>query len=493
MASYKTLPKGHCLLHGHVFCTGHGRLRHRSNLGFYALPQFRERFGIELPAGSFQITSAWQSGLANGAQIGQLAGLMIAGLLAERYGYKKTILGALFIMICVVFLFFFAQSIGMLFAAEVLAGLPWGAFQTLTTTYAADITPVQLRPILTTYVNMCWVVGQLISSGVLRGFLSGTDNWAWRIPYALQWAFPIPVIIGALLAPESPYWCVRHVHPELARKSLRSLASRGISDEHIDNILAMIAHTNELEKYSQAGTSYIDCFKGTNLRRTEIAVMAWVSQVFCGVWFGGSVTYFMQQAGLSNANAFNLGIGNNCLALIATMCAWFVMTRVGRRTLYLFGLSTCFTLVIVVGFMGIPAPTAALGWASGAILMCFVVTYDLTIGPICYCLVAEIPSTRLRIKTACLARNAYNIASIGANFLNPPILNPASWNLRGKGGFVWCGFCFISLTWSFFRLPEPKGLTPAELDIIFENHIPQGSSRPSKQIPSAQSIWSLLT
>ena len=39
--------------------------------------------------------------------------------------------------------------------------------------------------------------------------------------------------------------------------------------------------------------------------------------------------------------------------------------------------------------------------------MCFVITYDLTVGPICYCLVAEIPSTRLRITTAVLARNAY--------------------------------------------------------------------------------------
>ena len=103
--------------------------------------------------------------------------------------------------------------------------------------------------------------------------------------------------------------------------------------------------------------------------------------------------------------------------------------------------------------------------------MCFVITYDLTVGPICYCLVAEIPSTRLRIKTAVLARNAYNIASICANFLNPPILNPQAWDLRGKGGFVWCGFCLLALVWSYFRLPEPKGLSSAELDVLFENRV----------------------
>jgi SP family general alpha glucoside:H+ symporter-like MFS transporter len=101
---------------------------------------------------------------------------MIAGLIADRFGYKRTLLGALTMMIGIIFLFFFAQNIGMLFAAEVLAGLPWGAFQTLTTTYAADICPIALRPVLTTFVNMCWVIGQLISSGILRGLLARDDQ-----------------------------------------------------------------------------------------------------------------------------------------------------------------------------------------------------------------------------------------------------------------------------------------------------------------------------
>lgn len=121
---------------------------------FYGLPQFNQRFGNLLPDGTYQLTSSWQSGLQNGTQVGQILGLLFAGLLADRFGYRKTLIGALFITIGLIFLFFFAQNIGMLFAAEVLCGLPWGAFQTLTTTYAADVTPIPLRPLLTTY-GMC--------------------------------------------------------------------------------------------------------------------------------------------------------------------------------------------------------------------------------------------------------------------------------------------------------------------------------------------------
>ena len=45
----------------------------------------------------------------------------------------------------------------MLLAGEILCGIPWGVFQTITTAYAAEVTPVALRPYLTTYVNLCWV------------------------------------------------------------------------------------------------------------------------------------------------------------------------------------------------------------------------------------------------------------------------------------------------------------------------------------------------
>lgn len=60
-------------------------------------------------------------------------------------------------------------------------------FQTITVTYASEIAPTVLRGYLTTYVNLCWVIGQLIAAGILRAMLKRTDEWAYRIPFALQW------------------------------------------------------------------------------------------------------------------------------------------------------------------------------------------------------------------------------------------------------------------------------------------------------------------
>lgn len=56
-----------------------------------------------------------------------------------------------------------------------------GTFQTMSVTYAADVMPVHIRQYLTTYVNLCWVFGQIIASGVLRGMVGNTTQWAYRV------------------------------------------------------------------------------------------------------------------------------------------------------------------------------------------------------------------------------------------------------------------------------------------------------------------------
>lgn len=99
----------------------------------FAQPQFQRKYGVELEDGSYTIESRWQIGLNLAVQAGSIIGLTANGWASERFGYRKTILSALVMMIGVIFLPFFAQNIETLFAGQLLAGIPWGIFQTLTT------------------------------------------------------------------------------------------------------------------------------------------------------------------------------------------------------------------------------------------------------------------------------------------------------------------------------------------------------------------------
>ncbi len=253
--------------------------------------------------------------------------------------------------------------------------------------------------------------------------------------------------------------------------TLKRMVSAKDTDYNIDQNVAMMIHTNAHEMAVSSGTSYKNLFTGVDLRRTEITCGVWIIQVTCGTWFGGNVLYFLEQAGFNTRQSFNFNLGKNAVALVGTMCAWWAMEHVGRRKLYIWGLAIMLTILLMVGFLGIPGPSEAIAYASGTLLMIFTFTYGITVGPVCYCLVTEIPSTRLRIKTVAIARNAYNVLSIAANYLNNPILNPTAWNLRGKGGFVWAPFTLVSLIWAYYRLPEPKHRSAGEMDVLFEQRI----------------------
>ncbi|KAK3626831.1 hypothetical protein LTR56_019559 [Elasticomyces elasticus] len=257
---------------------------------FYAVPTFQKKYGrLTKKPGKYEIPAPWQAGLSNGARVGEILGLLLNGYVCEKFGFKKTMIGMLCLLTGLIFIVFFAPNIGTLVAGEVLMGVPWGAFQTLTTVYAAEVCPVALRGYLTTYVNMMWGFGQLIASGVIRSMLKRTDEWVYRIPFALQWMWPLPLIVGIAFAPESPWWLVRKGRNDDARKSLRRLNSTG-TDASLDDTISMMRHTNEVEKELDHGSSYIDCFRGVNLRRTEITCITWIIQAASGASLIGQQT-----------------------------------------------------------------------------------------------------------------------------------------------------------------------------------------------------------
>lgn len=199
--------------------------------------------------------------------------------------------------------------------------------------------------------------------------------------------------------------------------------------------------------------------------------MTWVIQQTSGSPMIGWGTYFMIQAGLAQANAYSLGVGQSAMGFVGTVGSWFLMPHFGRRTLYLWGQVVMFIILMIIGGLGVPALSTSIGWASGALILILTFVYDFTVGPVCYSLVAELPSTRLRIKTVVLSRNVYNLFGIVIGIVQPRFMNPTALNWRGKTCFFWGGLNLIGIVWTYFRLPEPKGLTYAELDVLFENKV----------------------
>lgn len=183
----------------------------------------------------------------------------------------------------------------------------------------------------------------------------------------------------------------------------------------------------------------------------------------------GYSTYFYRQAGLDVSHAFTMSIAQYALGVIGVIVSWFLMPHVGRRKLYVTGQAILFCLLVIIGLCGVaPDHNSAAQWAIGSMLLLFTFTYNCSVGPVCYSLVAEMPSTRLRQKTVVLARNAFLIGSLLSNILTTRQLNPSAWNWGPFSAFFWAGTGLAMLVWSFFRLPEPMNRTYGELDVLFE-------------------------
>ncbi|EJU00398.1 alpha-glucoside:hydrogen symporter [Dacryopinax primogenitus] len=439
----------------------------------FALPAFQQAYGSYSDVSkSYTLSAPWQSGISQASTCGTFIGIILNGYLIDRFGYKRTLLVMLVFITGFIAIPTFAPNPATLVVGEFLCGIPWGVFCTLAPAYASEVAPVQLRGYLTTYVNLCFVIGHFLALGVLNGVETWTSQWAYRVPFCLQWMWPVPIFITVCFAPESPWWLVRKGRLAEAETMIKRLSKN--SPINPRDAVAMMVRTNQLEIDQTEGTRFIDCLKGPDLRRTEVSCVAWAIQIFCGLPFLSWDTYFFEQAGLASSNAFKVSLAVEGLSFIGVFLSWVFLTWLGRRTIYLGGQLAMVILMLLVGFLQIASNKGSKdsNWGQGAMLMLWCVVYNGTIGPLAFCIAAETSSTRLRGKTIALARNTYNIVSIVFGIVTPYMLNPNEGNWKGFTGFWWAGIGFIFAVWSYYRLPECKGRTYWELDILFERKVP---------------------
>jgi SP family general alpha glucoside:H+ symporter-like MFS transporter len=104
-------------------------------------------------------------------------------------------------------------------------------------------------------------------------------------------------------------------------------------------------------------------------------------------------------------------------------------------------------------------------------LMLFAFVYDFSIGPVEYVLLGEISSTRLRGKTIAVALAIKAVFGITNSVSMPYMMNSDHANMRGKAGFLFGGLNLLFAAWAFMRIPETKGRTFEEIDMLFERGV----------------------
>jgi hypothetical protein len=276
--------------------------------------------------------------------------------------------------------------------------------------------------------------------------------------------------------PESPWWLISKGRDEKAQKSLHGL---GYTVEETQKKIALIKNTLDEIRHETEGVTYLECFRRSNLRRTIVSIMPITIQALSGVVFtAGYSTYYMQLAGYSTEMSFQLQIVQQILSLVGNIMSYFVIDRVGRRNVMVYGLGILTAILMVTGGLAVVGSDTSSPNSAGAIkgtvalILVYCWWYNLTIGAAGYTILAEVSTSRLRIKTIAIGLALQNALYTMWSFVLPYLFNPDEANLGAKVSFIFGGLCVICLVYLWFWQPETAGRTYGELDEMFMKKVP---------------------
>lgn len=260
---------------------------------FVAMDEFKKEYGVVDKDGKMQIEASWQSALQVGGPLGALIGVCIAGPITSRIGYRWATISGLMLLNAFIFIFYFANSLAVMFVSQLLEGIPWGIFIANAPAYCSEIVPIKLRAPATQMLQMFWAIGSIIVGGICYVYEGRLDPSSYRVPIALQWMFPTPLAILLYLAPESPWWLVRKGRLEEAAVAVRRLGRASILT-NLDESVAMMRRTIELEK-TEKEPSYLELFRGTDTYRTLIVCGVYAAQNLTGNLIANQAVYFFRR------------------------------------------------------------------------------------------------------------------------------------------------------------------------------------------------------
>jgi hypothetical protein len=278
---------------------------------------------------------------------------------------------------------------------------------------------------------------------------------------------------SALIAtsPRSPWWLVSKGKEDQALHSLHRLgysASSGEDAKRLSNIKVTLEEIRE----ETEGVTYLECFRASNLRRTIISIAPLSVQQFTGIVFAASYsTYYAELAGYSTDAAFKLQIVQQVLSMIGNVISWYLIDKVGRRGLTVYGTAGLTVILWVMGGLAVGGSSGELkGTVAMILLYCFF--YNVTIGATAYTVLTEVSTARLRVKTIALGLALQSCFGLMWSFVLPYLFNPDKANLGGKVGFIFGGLSFPCIAFLWWFQPETKGRSYEELDEMFTKRIP---------------------
>jgi len=461
------------------------------------------------------LASSRQSLIVSILSAGTFFGAILGGDVAEMIGRKWTvIMGCLIYGIGVVIQMITGpgHGLGPIVAGRLIAGLGVGFESAIVILYMSEICPRKVRGALVAGYQFCITIGILLASCVVYATQNRPDTSSYRIPIGIQFAWALILGIGLMFLPDSPRYFVKRGNIEAARRALSILRGQPIESEYIQAEVSEIIANEEYERQLIPATSWfgswMNCFKGgltnqkSNLRRTILGTSMQMMQQWTGVNFIFYYsTPFLQSTG-AISNTFLISLIFTLVNVCSTPISFYTVEKFGRRSILLWGalgMLICQFLVAIIGVtigFNHTHPNAAGDSIANnisavnaqiAFIAIFIFFFASTWGPAAWIVIGEIFPLPIRARGVGLSTASNWLWNTIIAVITPYMVGTDEGNLRSSVFFVWGGLCTCAFVYTYFLVPETKGLSLEQVDKMMEESTPRTSSKwkPNKTFAEA--------
>jgi MFS transporter, SP family, galactose:H+ symporter len=407
----------------------------------------------------FHMTTQQQELVTTAVVIGQIAGSIGAGALANAIGRQKSMVLVAATYAAFALLSAAALSMPMLVVARLLLGVTIGISVVVVPVFVAESASAQVRGSLLVAYQVATVIGIII--GYLAAYLLAGSH-SWRLMLGLA-AVPAALIALVLLRmPDTARWYVLKGRMHDARRTLQ----RAGPSADVDADLAEI--TRALDE--QGGGVFREMLRRPYLRATAFVVTLGFFVQITGI---NAIVYYSPR--LFEAMGFKghfallvLPALVQVAALIAVVVSLALVDRLGRRPILLSGIGMMIAanvLLIGVFIAGSDFGGALTAWGFAGVLL-FTIGFTFGFGALVWVYAGESFPARLRSmgSSAMLTSDEVANAIVAGLFLS--MLK----SLGGAGTFaVFGGLAAASFAFVYRFAPETRGRQLEDIRHYWEN------------------------
>jgi MFS transporter, SP family, galactose:H+ symporter len=417
----------------------------------------------------FGLATSQQELLTTMAVIGQIAGALGGGVLANAIGRKKSMI--LIVVGYAVFALLGATSVSMpmLLAARLLIGLTIGVSVVVVPVYVAESAPAAVRGSLLTAYQLATISGIILGYSV--GYLlAGTHSWRLMLGLA---TVPATLLLPLLLRmPDTARWYLLKGRVADARRALLRVEPGADIEAELAEIGRALGEgsgsfkgtVSELLRRPYLRATIFVITLGFLVQITGInAIIYYSPRIFAAMGFNGYFALLALPALVQ-------------LAGLAAVCAALVLVdRLGRRPILLSGIAMMIAADVVLIAVFARGSSVMLGFAG---VLLFIIGFNFGFGSMAWVYAGESFPSRLRsigsstMLTSSLVANAI----VAAGFLT--MLH----SLGGAGAYAVFGFFAVVAFGVVYRYaPETKGRQLEEIRHFWENggRWPAGTDSPA--------------